>query len=320
MALMNYATVFASAGFAGEHFDIAAGYNVSYSTTAGDLVFDDTTKTLTLTTGTWPTWIREVGKKFVISGTASNNGTFTTVSVDGTFKVLTVLEVVVDETPAGVTVLNGSADTGIIDVLLGAGNGALTSDAPLVLTSSGALGAARTLDISALEAENAAQGSEALNGRWFYLSVQNSDITAVNSLTISSSATINGAASLVVTSPGDYMFFHQSAGAWRANILPRTSEPLATLARIPFTAADWSAGTLNEITIIPSGSPAAGQVGPHLLTVSGSYIVQIVNTDLTPDELVDVEVQFDASGNITLVKAQKAKPFNGIALIVGALD
>jgi len=36
--------------------------------------------------------------------------------------------------------------------------------------------------------------------------------------------------------------------------------------------------------------------------------------------LVDVEVQFNNSGQITMVKAQKAKPFNGTALIVGSLD
>lgn len=320
MANMTYATVFASAGFAGESFDIGVGYNLSYSTTAGDAAFLASGKTITLTTGTWPTWIREVGKQFVVSGTASNDGAYTVVSVDGTFKVLTVLETLVDETPAGVSAFDGSANTGIIDNLLSAGNGILTADAPLVLSCSGALGAARTLSIAALEAETAQEGNEPLRGRFFYLNVRNSDVSSTNSLTVSSSATINGQASLAIVNPGDYMFFFEGAGAWRCNVLPRPEEPLATLKRVPFTAAMWAAGTANEITIIPSGSPAAGQAGPHYLTVASNYVVQVVNTDLNPDEIVDVEVQFDSSGNITLVKAQGAKAFNGVAIIVGALD
>jgi len=321
MAKMNYEHVFSSAGFSGESFNIAEGYNVSYDTSAGDVVFDNATSTLILTTGTWPTWIREVGKEFVISGTTNNNGTFHTVSVDNTFKVLTVIESVVDETPVGVTSFDGSIDTGIIDVLLGVGNAVLTTDAPLVLHSTGALGAARTLDISALEIENVAQGGEPLNGRFFYLSIQNSDISSTNKITISSSSTINGFADLEITSTGDYMFFHESAGAWRVNILPRPEEALATLTRIPFTADMWADGIKNEITILQTGTPSAGQAGPHYLTKADTYVVQIVNTDLDPVEVVDLEVQFDSStGNITLVKAQRAKAFNGIATIVGALD
>lgn len=321
MALMNYATVFASAGFAGESFDICQGYNLSFTAASGDATFDETggVYTITLSAGTWPTWIREVGKVFTISGTTLNNGTFTVVSVDGTFKILTVLETIVDEA-AQTPVVDGSADTRLISNLLEAGNGVLTTDAPLVLTSTGALGAARTLNIAALEVENAAQGAEALNGRFFYLSVQNTDISSVNKITVSATTSINGAATFEIVNTGDYLFFHVSGGVWRVNVLPRANEGVATLRRVPFTAADWSAGTVNEITIIPSGTPVAGEVGPHDLTVYPSYMVQVINTDLTPDELVDVEVQFDASGNITLVKAQKAKPFNGVALIASTID
>ena len=168
MSLWNYANVFAAAGFAGNSFDIAVGHNVSYTSTAGDLVFDDTTKTLTLTAGTWPTWIREVGKVFS-TNSATNPGPFTVVSVDVTNKILTVLEAVTDETPVGTTVVDGSADTRLIDVLLSVGGAALESNAPHALVSTGALGASRTLDISALEAENALEGGEDLPGRFFYL-------------------------------------------------------------------------------------------------------------------------------------------------------
>jgi len=320
MAILNFATVFSSAGFAGESFDIAAGYNLSYATVAGDVVFAATGKTLTLTAGTWPTWIREVGKVFTTSS-GTNPGPFTVVSVDGTFKILTVLETVVNETPVGVTNFLGSADTGIIDNLLSAGNGILTVDAPLVLYSTGTLGAARTLDISALEVESAQQGSQSLNGRWFFFSVQNSDISGSNTITVSATTSINGAGTLVIKRAGDYIFYHETSGIWRANLLNRPAEQHATIAMVAFTAADWSAGaTKNQIEIIATGSPVAGQVGPHSLKVYPHYVVQICDEDVTPNELVDVEVQFDNSGNIFLVKAQKAKPFKGTALIIGSLE
>lgn len=320
MADFTYATVAASAGFAGESFDICSGYNVSFTTVAGDAVFANTGSTITLTAGTWPTWIREVGKQFVITA-GLNAGTFTTVSVDGTFKILTVLETLVNDTPVGTTTFDGSGDTFLIDVLLKTGNGVLTTDAPYALYSTGTLGAARTLDISALEAENVAQGGEALPGRFFFLSVLNSDVSTTNTLTISGSTSVNGSPSLTINSTGDYLFTHLTGGIWRSSVLPSPSDSLASIKRVPFTAADWSAGTKNEITVIQSGSPVAGEVGPHLLAKYGSYLVQVINTDLTPDEMVDVETQFDSvTGNITLVKAEKAKPFNGVVIIAGSLD
>jgi hypothetical protein len=119
---------------------------------------------------------------------------------------------------------------------------------------------------------------------------------------------------------GDYLFTHVADGVWRCSSMPRPSEAIATLKRILFVAADWVNGTRNRIKIIPSGSVAPGEIGPHLLTVAGSYLVQVINTDLTPDEMVDVETQFDASGNIWLVKAEKAKAFNGVVVISGAMD
>lgn len=325
MAKMNYETVFASAGFAGNSFDIAAGYGVTQTPVAGDAAFAAAGKTITLTAGTWLAAFAEVGKKVVISGSTSNNGTFTIVSLDVTSKILTVLEALTDETPVGSITADGSTNPGLIDVLLKTGNGVLQEDAPLVLYSTGALGAARTLDIAKLEKERAQQGGEDLPGRWFYLSIQNSDISGVNSLTVSTSTvggSLNGSATLPIVNTGDYLFFHEKSGLWRVNVLPRTSEPLATLRRVSFAAADWDAGaTKNQIVVLQTGSPAAGQVGPHALVLGPTYLVQVTNTDLTPDEIVDVEVQFDpATGNITLVKANGAKAFSGIVTIAGALD
>lgn len=220
-------------------------------------------------------------------------------------------------------IAQGPADTGIIDVLLSVGDGVLTEDAPLVLVSTGALGGARILDLKGSESESAAKGSMALKGRMFYLSVQNSDI-ATNNITIKTTTvggTINGAADLVVSTAGDYMLHHVAAGVWRVNLLPRPAEAHASIARVTFSAADWDAGaTKNSITILQTGAPAAGQVGPHSVKISGSYVVDVINTDMTPDEKVEVETQFDAAtGNITLKKAPKAADFAGVAVIIGSI-
>lgn len=215
----------------------------------------------------------------------------------------------------------GPANTDIIDVLLSVGNAALTSDAPHVLLSSGALFAGGvTLDISALEAESSAAGSAALNGRFFYLSVQNSNISAVNNIVISSSATINGAASFTISNTGDYIFHHVASGAWRVNILPTPAEKIATLARISFASTDWALGTANQIKVIAAGTPGAGEVGPHGLAAYSSYVVQVINTDLTPDEIVDAEIQIASNGDITILKAGLGAAFAGVVVIVGSLD
>jgi hypothetical protein len=112
-----------------------------------------------------------------------------------------------------------------------------------------------------------------------------------------------------------------SGGVWVANQLPRPTEPLATLARIPFASTVWDAGaSKNVIKVLQTGSPAAGEIGPHGLNPAGSYIVQVINTDATPDEMVDVEVQFAANGDITLRKAGKGADFAGVVVIVGSLE
>lgn len=215
----------------------------------------------------------------------------------------------------------GPADTGLIDVLLSVGDGALTEDIPSVLVSTGALGGARALSLAGAEAESVAKGSMALKGRLIFLSIQNSDI-ATNNITISGSTSINGQASLVVKSETDYIFQHVAGGVWRANVLPRPSENHATIARIAFASTDWDAGAVkNTIKIIQSGVAGAGEVGPHALLKAGSYVVDVINTDLTPDEKVEVETQFDpATGNITLKKAPKAADFAGVAVIIGSLE
>lgn len=323
MAKLNFEHGYFAAGLSGESFDIAAGYGVTFTPGAGDAAFSNT-NTITLTAGTWPTWLREVGKVFTISGTTTglNDGTFTVVAVDLTFKILTVLEATSTQA-AQTPVCDGSADTKLITNLLKSGNGALETDAPLVLYSTGAITSSRTLDLKNLEHENAAQGGEELNGRFFFLSVQNSDIGPTKTITVSTTTgggTINGAANLVIKREADYVFYYETGGKWRVDALTRPNEPHATMAMVPFVAADWNAGTVNQITVIRTGSPTGGQVGPHNLLTQSHYVVQVCDETLTTPELVDVETQFDVSGNITLIKAHKAKPFSGTVLIVGSLE
>jgi len=319
MAKLNYEHVFASAGFSGENWDITQGHNQSFDSSgdANDVTFTAATSKITLSAGTFPAWMQVVGAEFS-TDSGTNPGPFT-ITVVNSNQDIEVSPAPADEEGVDV-VFDGSPDTDIQDVLLKTGNGAMETDAPHALVSTGALGAPRTLALDNMEAENAAQGSAALDGRFFYLSIQNSDISSTNSITLSGSSTINGAASYVIETTGDYLVHHISGGVWRINVLPTPGEVTATMKRIPFAAADWAAGTNNEITCIPSGAPGAGQIGPHTLTVAGSYVVQIVNTDQTPDEIVDAEVQFDASGNITILKAGLGPAFNGVMLIVGTLD
>jgi hypothetical protein len=315
MASLNYSNVYASAGFSGETWDVSKGYNLLYTSQATDVTFA-INKTITLAAGSFPAWMLVPGKVFMTND-ASNLGPFTVQS--STTSVVTVYEAVTAS--AGVTAtFSSNVDTAIQDVLLSAGNGALTQDTPMVLISTGALGAARELILDAMEVETSDRGSQALNGRFFTLSVQNSDIST-NNLTVTGSASVNGnAGGLVIGSAGDYLFQHVSDGVWRANVLPNPAESHATISRVSFNAIDWDAGSDKNTIVIPaSGSLGVGEAGPHGLSVFASYVVQVVNKDLTPDELVDVEIQFNANGSITLKKAAKAPDFNGVAIIISSL-
>jgi len=313
-----YSHIMSSAGFSGENWDVSEGHNLSFDSSgdANDVTLVAVGKTITLASGSFPSWMQEVGKVFS-TDSGTNPGPFTIVSA--TASVVTVAETVIDE--AGVDmVFDGSPDIDIQDVLLKTGDGILTQHCPLVLTSIGALGAARTLDISALEVESGAYGSKALDGRWFYISIQNSDISSTNKITVSGSTSINGLASLDIETTGDYLFHHVSGGVWRCNILPTPAEHMATMARVSFADTDWSAGTKNQIKVIQTGSPGSGEVGPHGLTAYDSYIIQIVNVDGSINEITDNEVQIDSNGDITILKAGLGSSFNGYCLIVGTLD
>jgi hypothetical protein len=319
MAKINYGHVFAAAGFSGGHWDIAQGYNAVYTTVAGDLAFSATNKTLTLTSGTWPSSFK-VGR-VITTDDATNPGGFTILSIDGTNKIITVKETVVDDTPVGVVVLDASADVEIQDVLLSVGNGVLTDNTPHVLTSRGALGGARTLDLSGMEVEASVRGNETLEGRLAYLTIQNTDVSETNSITLSGSTSINGLPNFVITNQGDYMLRYQKDGEWRINVLPRPAEGTATIKRVPFTAADWEAGTnVSQIKIIQDGTPVAGEVGAHGLTIYDTYVVTVYNTDMPKNEIVDVEIQVESNGDIILLKGRGKAAFNGEVVIVGSLD
>jgi len=216
-------------------------------------------------------------------------------------------------------ICQGPANTGVIDVLLSVGNGQLQEGTPHVLISTGALGAARILTLDAMEVETIANGGQALNGRFFYLSVQNSDITS-NSLTVSGSTSINGQPTFVIDNAGDFIFHFVSAGVWRVNSLPTPGQEAAVFRRIPFFTTDWVNNQITCIAAGPTPTPGTGEVGPHNMTIHDGYLVQILNQSLTPHEYVDVEIHQAVNGDITIVKAPLAPAFDGTFLLSGSLD
>src|SRR5271169_3807120 len=99
----------------------------------------------------------------------------------------------------------GPANTGVISVLLNAGDGNLQEDAPINLISTGPLGAPRQVILLGIEQP----------GRFFFCSIRNSDIST-NNITFVPTVSINGSATLVVSAATDYIIVHESAGVWRA--------------------------------------------------------------------------------------------------------
>tara|TARA_R100001244_G_scaffold25113_4_gene25570 strand:+ start:31992 stop:32651 length:660 start_codon:yes stop_codon:yes gene_type:complete len=98
---------------------------------------------------------------------------------------------------------------GVCDSLLqNAATSNLEEDAPIYLGSSGNLSADRTLTLDATE----------LPGRLFFLHVENDDIES-NSLTFTSSGTVNDAASATISDVGDYLLTHKASGDWRLQSL-----------------------------------------------------------------------------------------------------
>jgi hypothetical protein len=325
MAKQNYEHVHASAGFSGERWDVNLGYNVSYASPALDVTFVAATKKIQLSTGTFPAWM-VAGKTFV-TDSVLNPGPFTIMEVNSSTEI-TVLETVAAE--AAVTVnFNGSANTLIQDTLLKdlapLAEANLTEDAPHLLVSSGALGGNRILNISALEVESAVKGGRALKGRFFQLSVQNSDVNnsfTGYSLTVKGSGTVNGAASLVITSPNDYWFTHDQNGNWIATLMPSPGDKIATTKRIPFAAGKWNEGAnKNTIRVLQSGIPGLGEIGPHELANYDTYQVQVWDLSGTRSELVDAEIQVDkTTGDIIIQKASLGANFAGEVIITGTLD
>ncbi len=216
-------------------------------------------------------------------------------------------------------ICQGPANAGVIDVLLSVGDGKLQEDTPHVLVSTGNLGAARVLDLSAMELESVAKGGQDLNGRFFYLSVQNDDITS-NSLTISGSVSINGLSTFVVDNLGDFIFHYVSAGVWRVNVLPTPGQAAATFKRVLFFQADWINNQIKCLASGPIPTPGSGEVGPHNMSIHDGYLVQILNQTLNPHEYVDVEIHQDTNGDVTIFKAPKAAAFDGTFLLSGSID
>ena len=84
----------------------------------------------------------------------------------------------------------------------------LQENAPLYLGSSGNLLANRAITLDGAE----------VNGRLFFLHIDNDDIGTF-SITLTSSGTVNGFLSEVISSNGDYILIYQTGGDWRLQSL-----------------------------------------------------------------------------------------------------
>jgi hypothetical protein len=152
------------------------------------------------------------------------------------------------------------------------------------------------------------------NGRYFFLSVRNSDITT-NALTVTATTDINGGGiSLVINEASDFLFVHETGGTWRAYRQQFTSG--ASIFRDTFIVGDWTGGTANRIVVIQTGAPAAGEIGPHGLAIASSYATQVYRD--SDDELVDLGIEVDPpTGDITLKKTGLGTNFAGRLIVVG---
>lgn len=203
----------------------------------------------------------------------------------------------------------GPANTAIINTLLSAGDGDLTADTPLFLRSTGALGAPRALTLDDAEDDGP---------RIIFIDFFNTDI-AVNNILVSGSVSINGAAVITVSEVSQWILFHVGGGIWYAlRQWPQNTVEGAAIRRLTFASALWAAGTVNQITITQSAAPGAGEIGPHGLDLSDTYVVQVYDTDGAVSELVGVDTEVDpATGNITLFIAGPGQAFGGTVVIIG---
>jgi hypothetical protein len=328
----EYAHILASGGFSGEVYDVAAGPIgnadiIDVLLSLGDGALSQDAPQVLISTGNLNAG--GVAIAAIVAGVINVNTGWraTAVGALGNGKTITII----DSGIGGLALISDNGTAVTIDLGGTTPNAATVNALPgfvtLIMTGAGTLtlpegplttanGGNRNLDLSGMEVELAGDGGININGRMIYLSIRNTDILT-NSITLIPSVSISGQPTYVIDTEGDYILVHETGGVWRINPLPRPAENVAVMKRVDFVQADWVA---NKITCIQTGVAGAGQVGPHLITVASSYVVQIVNTSLAPDEQVGLQVQYAANGDITIAKAAKAPLFNGTILIVGTLD
>jgi len=90
----------------------------------------------------------------------------------------------------------------------------------------------------------------------------------------------------------------------------------ANIFRGTIAGTEWGAGTNNRITIIQTGAPGAGEIGPHGLAIASSYLVQFYRD--SDDQLVDLGIEVDGgTGDITLRKTGLAANSAGRVIVAG---
>lgn len=189
----------------------------------------------------------------------------------------------------------GPLVTDAIDILLTSssptGPAVLQENAPLVLLSTGSLSSPRGLDISGVEND----------GRFFFLSVQNDDLD-VNSLTITSSSTLNNLTELIITSPGDYVFTHNSGGVWRVQAVYTPEEKSNLELQMAFRAAQltnykqllYTGNNLTTVNIYEDNT-LANLLFTKSLSYTGNNLTSVVLTRISDGAIVTKTLSYTGS-------------------------
>lgn len=197
----------------------------------------------------------------------------------------------------------GPAEPDIIDTLLSVSGGtnpsALQENAPTSLISTGDLSTPKELDLSQIE----------INGRIFFLSVQNTDLDT-NSLTITPSgitgSNINGETSLVVTTPEDYVFIYTVNG-WRAQAVYTPEEKSNLELELEFKASQLT--SFKELSYTGNNLTTVNIYTDNLMTIllftkslsyTGSKLVQTILTRISDGAVVTKDLTYSGNNLISV--------------------
>lgn len=191
----------------------------------------------------------------------------------------------------------GPLETDIVDTLLNVGaTSALQENTPVSIVSTGVLGGAKVLDLSGIEN----------NGRFFFLSVQNTDLDT-NNLTLTPSVSINGNANLVISDASDYILIHTSGGVWRSQAVFLAEEKSNLELELEFKFSQLTnfktlAYTGNNLTLVNTyvDNTLTDLIFTKSLFYTGSRLDQTILTRLSDGATVTKDLTYLANKLISV--------------------